>query len=134
MTLPIDEAGPPAAPPGPACRGCRGTEFRTSWQRFKDGTRHVRMDCAGCRRFVRYLKQADGPDFRFEPRKAGAHAAELAPPAPSWVWVGHVRQADEVWRPVALSSTLAGCWEALLTFPGEGDRLCIPSRPEGVAA
>jgi hypothetical protein len=69
------------------------------------------------------------PDFAHEQRPADAHRDNLKPPTASWWWQGLIRQADGVWRPVALARTLAACWDALLTYPGKGDLLCIPTRP-----
>lgn len=118
-------------PDGLACRQCQGTKFKTSWQTFADGTKHVRMDCGDCGAFVRYLKQPGAPGPKYEPRPPDAHAKALAPaPAPdSWAWLGLIRQADQWWRPVAYAATLGGVWDALLTFPGQGDLLAIPTRP-----
>lgn len=115
-------------PEGITCRRCGGTAFKTVWQQFSDGKRHVRADCASCGGFVRYLKQPESPDFRFEPRQADAHGENLAPPPETWQWLGWIRQADEVWRPIALADTLDKCWEALMHFPGKGDLLCTPTR------
>jgi hypothetical protein len=120
---------PPPAELGLACRRCGATAFRTAWQTFANGTRHVRADCAGCGTFARYLKQAGSPDFKSEMAPAGTPANLRRPPTPEsdWEWLGLVRLADQQWRPVALAPSLARCWEALLTYPGEPDRLCIPS-------
>src|SRR6185312_6957850 len=115
---------------GLVCRRCGGARFRTSWQTFSDGTRHVRADCAACGAFVRYLKQPGAPEPRHEPQRADASRPSLAPLPVSWRWIGWIRQADRVWRPVAEAATLEGCWDTLLHYPGEGDRLCIPSRVE----
>jgi hypothetical protein len=49
----------PTAALAPSCRRCRSTQFRTREQEFKDGTRHVRQECAGCGKFVRYLPRRD---------------------------------------------------------------------------
>jgi hypothetical protein len=134
-------SGPPAAsasdasperlplPEGLVCPKCGGSTFKTFWQTFKDGSKHVRCECATCKAFVRYLPNPGGPECHYEPRKAGAHEDELAAPPESWHWVGMVRQADEVWRAVAMAPTLGRCWDCLLTYPGEGDRLCTPTRP-----
>lgn len=119
-------------PEGLRCPRCGSTELKTFWQRFRDDSWHVRLECgrAACRAFVRYLKQEpDQPEYRHQARRADAHAAELKSPPASFWWIGHYRQADGLWRPVALCRTLAGCWDALLTCPGEGDRLAIPCRP-----
>jgi hypothetical protein len=132
-------------PAGIACSGCNGTTFKTSWQTFANGTRHLRMDCAECGRFVRFTKQTpaalsaaveaeaekatESPPWHFDPRPSDANARETAPPPFGWEWLGHIRQADGVWRPVALASTLHGCWCALLTYPGKGDLLCQAIKP-----
>jgi hypothetical protein len=37
------------------CRACpKPTALRFHWQTFAGGKRHVRMECAGCGRFLRY--------------------------------------------------------------------------------
>jgi hypothetical protein len=119
----------PSIPPGLICPHCGATEFTTSWQTFADGTRHLRMGCRACGGFVRFLKQSkDQPDYRKEPRRPDAHQPELTPPATSWEWIGLIRHSDQVWRAVALAPTLARCWDSLLHYPGEGDRLCVPSK------
>jgi hypothetical protein len=134
MNMTID--APPPCPPDPppaalglVCPGCRGTKFRTAWQTFKDGSRHVRMSCAACNKFLKYLKKEDELDFRHEPRRTDASAFKLRPPPESWVWIGYIRQADQVWRPVAMAPTLERCWDTLLHFPGDGDFLAAPSVP-----
>ena len=105
--------------------------FKTTWQTFSNGTRHVRMDCAACGRLQRYLPQGRGgkPAYRYEPRPADAHADELRPPPESWTWIGYVRPGDGVWYPVVQAAGLAACWDALLTTHMVGDRLCMPSAP-----
>jgi hypothetical protein len=65
---------PPPADLGLVCPGCRATTFTTRWQTFSNGTRHIKMSCAVCGRFIRYLSQKGAPAFRHEPRKPGAHA------------------------------------------------------------
>jgi hypothetical protein len=124
---------PPDPPPealGLVCPGCKGTAFKTSWQVFRDGTKHARMSCAACRKFIRYLKQhPDAPAYRLERRSPDAPAYKTTPPPDGWQWVGYLRQDDNIWRPIALCSTLAGCWDAMLSLTCEGDRLAAPSMP-----
>jgi hypothetical protein len=129
MSAPVELPPAASAPEGLRCPKCGGTAFKTFWQTFADGSKHVRADCAACGAFVRYLKQPGSPDFKHEPRKPGAHIDELAAPPDSWCWIGMIRQADELWRAVAMAPTLGRCWDCLLTYPGEGDRLCVPSKP-----
>jgi hypothetical protein len=93
------------------------------------------LACRGCKLAVRLLTRYPGdPTPGFEPRPAGTSAyAYDAPPAGSW-WVGMIRQSDQVWRPVALAQEHGRCWDALLTYPGEGDRLTVPTdAPPGVS-
>jgi hypothetical protein len=120
----------PAPPPdlNLACR-CGATTFRTSWQTFRNGTKHVRMDCAACGRFIRYLKQPGGPEPRLElpPSDLPDHRRWSPTPEESWEWIGLHRGVDGLWRPVALAPTLERCWDCLLSFPSEGDLLAIPS-------
>lgn len=87
------------------------------------------MDCGACGAFVRYLKQPNAPGPKYEARPPDAHRRALAAPPESWAWLGLIRQADQWWRPVACAATLAGVGDALLTFPGQGDMLAIPTRP-----
>jgi hypothetical protein len=121
-------------PNGLLCRKCGAAEFRTHWQTHSNGSQHVRADCARCGHFVRWLKQSPSqPDYRYEPSPVTTtmpahHPARKAPPD-VWTWIGLVRLDDGLWRPVATSRTQEGCWDTLLHYPGEGDRLCIPSRP-----
>jgi hypothetical protein len=132
----LDPSTTPKAEQTPAeaaitCPKCGGATFKTAWQRFKNDTRHVRMSCAGCGAFMRYLPQkADGtPAYRHEARPEDAHAKHLEPPTgEKWDWLGFVRQADGVWRPIARASTLEGCWDALLTTWQRGDLLAMPVR------
>ena len=77
---------------------------------------------------ARHLRAAALLDPSVEPGP-DAHAANTAPPDEDWQWLGHVRDGDGVWRPVALASSLARCWDALLCHPSHGDLLCIPTRP-----
>jgi hypothetical protein len=44
--------------PPPKCRRCGETSPpKLSWQPFVDGTRHIRVTCGGCGRFIRYAAQ-----------------------------------------------------------------------------
>ena len=54
------------APDGLLCLHCGAAAFRTSWQSFANGTRHVRADCARCGAFVRW------PIFRSAARRLSA--------------------------------------------------------------
>jgi hypothetical protein len=122
---------------GVACGSCGGTEGRTFWQTFADGTRHVRLECARCKRFIRWLPQhkhekpeqeEDEPVGYYTKRPADVHAGEVKVPGSGWCWIGYVRLADEVWRPVALATSLARAWESLLSWPGRPEVLILPSR------
>jgi hypothetical protein len=130
-TVPPKQQTTPAST-GVICARCRGVTFRTSWQTFSNGTKHIRMECAVCKAFVKYLKQQkeDGtPGYRHEPAVADANESSLKAPTDGEHWLGYVRQSDGVWRGVALAADLGGCWEALLTYPGDGDRLACPVAP-----
>jgi hypothetical protein len=37
-------------------------------------------------------------------------------------------EGPDGWR-VGEAPTLGRCWDSLLTYPGDGDRLCVPTRP-----
>jgi hypothetical protein len=105
---------------------CGSAEFRTAWQTFSDGSKHVRATCADCGRFVRWLPHP--PAARLERTALPAdHPAVQAPP-PAWTWVGAVRPVDGIWRVVAVAATLEGCWDALLSNPMQGDMLCWPQK------
>jgi hypothetical protein len=124
--------GPAARDAGVACRRCGGVEFTTAWQLFSDGTKHLRMACARCRAFLRWVKQ-DGsePIPRYARAPVGSSQPQLAAPVPAtgWHWLGFIRQSDQVWRPVAYAETPAACWEAMLAYPGHGEILLCPTRP-----
>ena len=138
MTLPPPVNLPPPPPPadlGLCCRRCGASAFKTAWQTFSNGTRHVRMSCARCGQFARYLKPEGAPEPRVEFAPAGTPENRLQAPVPAerWEWVGLIRLEDQVWRAVAKAPTLERCWDTLLHYPGEGDLLCMPSRlvPKG---
>jgi hypothetical protein len=108
--------------------------MKTTWQTFADGSKHIRAECSKCGAFLRYLKQPAKVPVEevlayLTPAGPDAHPANTAPLPESWEWLGHVRQSDGLWRPVALCSTLAACWDSLLTFPGRADLLCCPVAP-----
>jgi hypothetical protein len=111
---------------GLLCPACGGTEAKTYRDRL-DGIDLMRLECADCGRLLRHLEMSG--ELRFEPAPDDAHRAEKAPPGPGWKWIGLVRLADNVWRAVALADSLGRCWDCLLTYPGVGDRLAIPTRP-----
>jgi hypothetical protein len=130
--LPAAHTAPGEA--GLACRGCGAAEVKTRWQEFKDGSRHIRAECARCGGFLRYLTQPLQVPVEevlavLTPADDMANRIPMAPPPEGWQWVGHVRLADGVWRPVALASSLTACWDSLLRFPGRADLLCIPCWP-----
>jgi hypothetical protein len=120
-------------PPVPdfACRKCGGVAFTTRWQTFSDGTRHVRMECAACGAFARYLPQRpDGaPHYRVEVSSLPSSHPAVQPPPVEFVWVGMVRTSDMIWRVVGTAPTLKRCWDVLLSHPSEGDRLAWPCEP-----
>jgi hypothetical protein len=133
MDLPRPVELPPPPPPaelGLCCRRCGASAFTTCWQTFANGTKHVRMDCGRCGAYVRYLKQQGAPEPKVQFAPADTPRNRLAPPTPAdaWEWVGMIRLEDQVWRAVAKAPTLERCWDSLLTFGGEGDLLCMPSR------
>jgi hypothetical protein len=115
---------------GLVCGGCGASRFTTSWQTFRDGSRHIRVDCGACHRFVRYARQTGSPAPRYRPAP-DVSGEQLAAPVPEeeWHWIGLIRQADNQWRPVALAKTLPRVWDVLLHYPGDGEFLCVPTRP-----
>jgi hypothetical protein len=120
---------PPPAPAdlGVVCRHCGRATFTTVWQVFSDNSKHVRMECSACRRFVRYLPQhKDGtPRYRVECSALPAdHPGRKLPTDVQWI--GLVRAADQVWRTVGMADTLEKCWDIVLSVWVEGDRLCCP--------
>jgi hypothetical protein len=104
-----------------ACE-CGATMGRT----FREPTGLVRMDCDDCGKPLWRMETAC---LRYEFRPPDAHRFELEPAPASWEWIGFIRQADGIWRAVALAGDLGRCWDCLLSFPGKGDLLCIPTRP-----
>jgi hypothetical protein len=119
----------PPPPEGLTCPTCGVARFVTSWQTFANGTRHVRLSCGPCGRFIRYLKQEGVPEPKYEPRPVTVSRAASKAPPESWQWLGLVRPEDRVWRAVALCPTLERCWDTLLTCPLQGDLLAYPVRP-----
>ncbi len=115
-----------------ACPKCGSATARTF--RPRDGGRAPYLRCTGCGATVRELPLpgCGVPSYVFEPRPADAHAVELRPPPPSWVWVGYVRPTGGRWFAVALTSTLESCWDALLTTHMRGDLLAVPVKPPRV--
>jgi hypothetical protein len=117
---------------GLTCRQCGADTFKTHWQRFRDGSRHVRMDCAGCGAFQRYLPRSSegaAPGMVYRKGAEDLHREHTAPAPRGWQWIGYVRSSDGRWRAVALCDSLGGCWDALLTTWQQGDLLCVPVRP-----
>ena len=43
-----------------------------------------------------------------------------------------IRHRDETWRAVTLGPDLGRCWDSLLTYPGRGDFLLVPTDPPRV--
>jgi hypothetical protein len=112
-------------PPGVRCPTCRRSEMLLG----PDSQNRASLTCALCGAFVRLLQRRGDPEPGFEPRPGGtSEYAFDAPSSDSW-WIGLIRQRDEVWRAVALTKTHGGCWDSLLTYPGEGDRLTVPADP-----
>jgi hypothetical protein len=46
--------------------GCAGLILR--WQVFRDGTTHIRAECAGCGTYIRYVRQTPEALRRAGPR------------------------------------------------------------------
>jgi hypothetical protein len=114
-------------PPGLFCPCCRGNEL----QLLGD---HGRAEpaCVGCGLFVRLLRHHGDPPPSYEPLPPGASEYAFdAPPAGSW-WLGLIRHRDETWRAVTLGPDLGRCWDSLLTYPGRGDFLLVPTDPPRV--
>ena len=87
------------------------------------------LACSTCKATLRPLRRHGDPMPGYEPRPAGSSEYYFdAPEAGSW-WTGLIRQRDGFFRPVCWSATAAGCFDALLDFPGEGDRLLMPCDP-----
>jgi hypothetical protein len=119
------EADAMLAPPGLRCPSCRATTMKLG----TDARNRQVVTCAGCGTFLRLLQRHGDPEPGFEPRPAGtSEYAYDAPPAGSW-WLGMIRQRDDVWRAVALAGNHGRCWDSLLAYPGEGDRLTMPCDP-----
>jgi hypothetical protein len=132
LSIPLPPRRAAPADVGATCKRCGATTFRTFTQTFRDGTKHLRVECAGCGTFQRYAPQSGPEAMRYQPRPADAHKEETTPPPSRWPWVGMIRLADGVWRAVALADDLGRCWDALLHYPGTGDLLVFPVRPESV--
>jgi hypothetical protein len=50
--VPVPAPPPPRVPP---CPRCAATEFVARWQEDRLGRRHLRAECAGCRKWLTYL-------------------------------------------------------------------------------
>jgi uncharacterized Zn finger protein len=68
MSLPADE-----------CRRCSGTRLHFGWQVFRNGTRHIRVECAECGAYVCYAPQTPENLRRAGPPPAGGPAGEESP-------------------------------------------------------
>jgi hypothetical protein len=56
--MPQDHITPaPAGKVAAQCPQCRPFVPRLFWQRFRNGTRHIRMECAACGGSVCFVKQ-----------------------------------------------------------------------------
>ncbi len=64
--------GPPPRADAAPCKRCGGTRLSTSWQNFRDGTRHLRACCSGCGKFQRFLPQDQGHPEPPDARQTGA--------------------------------------------------------------
>ncbi len=107
-----------------SCPSCGRSEFVLR----PDSKLRPVLSCAKCKVSLRLLCRYGDPMPLYKPRPAGSSEYYYdAPNSKSW-WQGLIRQRDGFFRPVAISATLAACWDALLYYPGEGDRLCITSR------
>src|SRR5262245_17369846 len=82
---------------------CGVAEHMTTKQVFRDNTEHIKLTCARCNKFLRYLKQEDAPDFKYEPAPPTTHKSNSKPPPQSWDWLGLIRLSDGKWRAVALA-------------------------------
>jgi hypothetical protein len=116
-----------------SCRKCGATAFKTDWQTFADGTKHVRMSCSKFGTFARYLPQtAEGkPVYQHEPRAADVSAGASVTPPRGWRWLGYVRGDGGEWHQVAECATREACWSALMTTWQGGDKLIVPVCPQG---
>lgn len=111
---------------GVRCASCGSAELRGVYHAVGEAVR-MRLECARCARFLRWVPEpGQGPPYYTEPAPPDAHARERAAPPKGTAWLAHLRQADGVWRPVALAATLAGAWDAVLGLPGRGDVLIVP--------
>jgi hypothetical protein len=121
---------PALARAGVLCGACGGSTFITCGELGFAGMRQIRVDCAACRRFVCYVSPAGGPPHGYRPAPPVSCEQRAAPlPAEEWSWIGLIRQDDGVWRPVGMAKTLAKAWDILMHYPGDGDLLCVPTRP-----
>jgi hypothetical protein len=83
----------------------------------------VVLRCADCGRLRHDLPATA---CRFEPCRAQAHGETTAMPPGRWRWLGLVRGMDGRWLPVAETSTLEECWDAMMGGWLDGDHLAVP--------
>jgi hypothetical protein len=60
------------------CRRCKTTEHRIVPQMFKDGTRHRRVECVRCGKFLRYAPRRKVAPHRISKAEAALAAMEEA--------------------------------------------------------
>jgi hypothetical protein len=124
----IPSASPSAV--GLSCRSCNAVTFTTTWRTIHDGSRHVSLDCADCGDLRAWLPLGEnGQPANAERSQLPADHPSCAAVPSHYQFIGMIRQADGVWKPVGLAGSLGAVWDVLLTYPGEGDRLCYPTAP-----
>lgn len=114
---------------GLVCPGCSGVKFKTFWQHFSNGTKRVRAECAQCGQFLRHLPQDRKVEMSNPPPQQRAGHPAYSPAPPDWPYLGFLRQADGAWKPIAMSLTLAGCWDTILHSWERGDLLIYQVNP-----
>jgi hypothetical protein len=112
---------PVCAPlPGICCPTCRRSEMDLR----RDAEVPAVLACANCGLVARLLQRRGDPAPAFDLDDTTSDV-----PRPGSWWIGMVKGADDVVRPVALAPTLNSAWDAVLSCPLRGAVFMMPTDP-----
>lgn len=113
-----------------SCPNCHAVEVRPSRLPVREHLDELVLHCASCGAALCPARPEGAPAPEFRQAPAYATPAAQQAPDPSWHWLGFVYLDSACFYPVALSRTLPGCWRLLEDWPGQPDKLVIPTRLE----